>query len=144
LALRLADKSELQRDCELVFRGDDGEVLAAYIANRALQKIAEAIDMRHVHNHLLRHTFASHAVMRGIPMRQIQEWLGHGSTVVTMRYAHLAHGIGDDLIRRLAPALQDERDTPHEAARLQHKRDPRNQPASKSPPHTPCGRRILN
>ncbi|KIG11877.1 Integrase [Enhygromyxa salina] len=137
-ALR-SQRERIQPDCELVFPGDDGEVLAAYIANRALQKIADAIEMRHVHNHLLRHTFASHAVMRGIPMRQIQEWLGHGSIVVTMRYAHLAHGIGDDLIRRLAPAPQDERDTPHEAARLPHKGDPRNQPASKSPPHTPVG-----
>jgi site-specific recombinase XerD len=78
-------------------------VLDGRKANDALQMIAEALDMRHVHNHMLRHTFASHAVMQEIPIRQVQEWLGHGSIVVTMRYSHLAAGIGDELIRRLAP-----------------------------------------
>ncbi|WP_244923887.1 tyrosine-type recombinase/integrase [Enhygromyxa salina] len=116
-------------DGELVFPGSDGEVLQGETTNNALEKITEAIDMRRIHNHLLRHSFASQAVMRGIPMRQVQEWLGHGSIVVTMRYAHLAHGIGDDLIRRLAPV--------RDAAQLQHKSGPQERPISKSVPHTP-------
>jgi integrase len=137
-ALR-SQRERVQPDCELVFPGDDGEVLDGHKANDALQKIATALDMRHVHNHMLRHTFASHAVMRGIPMRQVQEWLGHGSIVVTMRYSHLAAGIGDDLIRRLAPPQDGVTTTPHDAARLQHMGDPRNQPASKLPSYTAVG-----
>jgi hypothetical protein len=71
--------------------------------------------------------------------RQVQEWLGHGSIVVTMRYSHLAAGIGDDLIRRLAPPPQGA-DTPSpDAARLQHMGDPRNPPSSKLPSYTPVG-----
>ena len=39
--------------------------------------------------HMLRHTFASHLVMKNVPLRAIQELLGHASIDMTMRYAHL-------------------------------------------------------
>jgi len=77
--------------------------LAPQLGHEVLAEISAAAGIRRIHNHMLRHTFASAAVMRGIPIRQVQEWLGHGSIVVTMRYAHLARGLGDELIRRLAP-----------------------------------------
>lgn len=40
--------------------------------------------------HVLRHTFASHLAMRGVPMKVLQELLGHATIEMTMRYAHLA------------------------------------------------------
>ena len=40
--------------------------------------------------HDLRHTFASRLVQKGIPIKAVQELLGHASIVMTMRYAHLA------------------------------------------------------
>ncbi|MFO7565203.1 MAG: tyrosine-type recombinase/integrase [Enhygromyxa sp.] len=125
-------------DGELVFPGDteDG-VLTRTITNSRIAKVAKAIGMRHIHNHVLRHTFASHAAMRGIPLRQIQEWLGHATITMTMRYAHLAEGSGDELIQRLAPPPADQ------AARSQHKSSTRKRPSSKSPPHEGVGGEIL-
>jgi site-specific recombinase XerD len=34
---------------------------------------------------MLRHTFASHLVLRGAPLEAVQELLGHASMVMTMR-----------------------------------------------------------
>jgi integrase len=40
--------------------------------------------------HTLRHTFASHFVMRGGGLKALQEMLGHSNIKTTMRYAHLS------------------------------------------------------
>lgn len=40
--------------------------------------------------HVLRHTFASHFVMRGGNILTLQKILGHASLAMTMRYAHLS------------------------------------------------------
>ena len=40
--------------------------------------------------HTLRHTFASWAIQRGVPIAEVQQYLGHSSDHMTRRYAHLA------------------------------------------------------
>jgi integrase len=40
-------------------------------------------------------------VIAGVPIRQVQEWLGHQSITMTMRYSHLAPNGGTELIRVL-------------------------------------------
>jgi site-specific recombinase XerD len=42
--------------------------------------------------HTMRHTFASHLVMKGVGIRTIQELLGHFSISVTEMYSHLSAG----------------------------------------------------
>ena len=40
--------------------------------------------------HALRHTCASRLVNKGIDLYVVKEWLGHSSTQVKEKYAHLA------------------------------------------------------
>jgi integrase len=40
-------------------------------------------------------------VSAGVPLRQVQDWLGHSTITMTMRYSHLAPGQGADLIQAL-------------------------------------------
>ncbi|MCB9705527.1 MAG: site-specific integrase [Myxococcales bacterium] len=57
---------------------------------------------KHVHPHLLRHTFASHCYRAGVPPQVVQAWLGHAQISTTERYAHLAPRAGSTLIELLA------------------------------------------
>lgn len=40
--------------------------------------------------HTLRHTYISHMVMAGVPLRTVQKLAGHSTVAVTEKYAHLA------------------------------------------------------
>ena len=40
--------------------------------------------------HSLRHTFASHLVMKGVDLPTVQKLMGHADIQTTMIYAHLA------------------------------------------------------
>lgn len=62
----------------------------------AVRKRAGLEDVR---LHDLRHTFAAHAAMSGVPLPVLQQMLGHASLGMTMRYAH----IGD---RRIVDAAE--------------------------------------
>ncbi len=50
--------------------------------------------------HALRHTFASHFVMKGGNILTLQKILGHSDIKMTLRYAHLAPDfLGDEMER---------------------------------------------
>src|SRR4051794_10883548 len=40
--------------------------------------------------HDLRHTYGGHLAMQGVPLKVIQELMGHATIDMTMRYAHLS------------------------------------------------------
>ena len=48
------------------------------------------MKMPDIRFHALRHTYASWLVQSGVPLRAIQDLLGHTSLKMTERYAHLA------------------------------------------------------
>jgi integrase len=55
----------------------------------ALARMCKAADLAPIGAHVMRHTFASHAVMRGVPVSVVQAWMGHAKLTETQRYAHL-------------------------------------------------------
>jgi len=58
--------------------------------NGSLRKILEKAGLEDISLHTLRHTFASQLVMAGVPLRDVQELMGHRSYETTLRYAHLS------------------------------------------------------
>lgn len=57
---------------------------------RVLHAACRRASLRDVRWHDLRHSFASQLVSAGVSIRQVQEWMGHSTITMTMRYAHLA------------------------------------------------------
>jgi integrase len=98
----LGQQRRQQKPGTLVFAQPDGSPLAHITIHRALRRAASSAGIdRKVTPHLLRHTFASHAVLAGVPLRVVQEWLGHADISMTMRYAHLSPEGQGGMIERL-------------------------------------------
>lgn len=74
----------------LVFSQGNGTHLTEDICRGALHRACRAAGLRRLGWHALRHTFASHLVMRGADLKVVQECLGHATIEMTMRYAHLS------------------------------------------------------
>jgi integrase len=49
--------------------------------------------------HVCGHSFASHLVMRGAPIKAVQELMGHSTILLTMRYAHLAPEVARETVQ---------------------------------------------
>lgn len=56
----------------------------------AFERAVERSGLADFHWHDLRHTFASRAVMAGVDLMTVAEWMGHRSLAMMRRYAHLA------------------------------------------------------
>jgi len=73
-----------------VFNASDGQPFNNDRLNDAMGRVCKRAGLRRIGWHTLRHTFASHLAMRGVPLPAIKELMGHSSITTTMRYAHLA------------------------------------------------------
>jgi len=90
---------------ELVFCKEDGGRHIHRRADVAIKKICRRAGLRPIGWHVLRHTFASHLVMRGRSLKEVQELLGHADYAMTMRYSHLAPSVKRDAVATLDTPL---------------------------------------
>jgi hypothetical protein len=86
---------------ELVFCTPRGVMFTRGETRWPLRRALTAAALRLIGWHCLRHTFASHLVMRGAPLKSVQELLGHSTIEMTMRYAHLSPDARRDAVRLL-------------------------------------------
>jgi len=85
-----------------VFPHSDSEFRRAF--KRALEKAGLP---RTIRIHDLRHTFASWLAMKGVPLQQIKDLLGHSQISTTLRYSHLC----PDTLRKAVSILDRETKT---------------------------------
>lgn len=68
----------------------DGNLLSPNYVSCRFRALLEEHDMRRIRFHDLRHTCASLLALNGVPIKNIQVWLGHSDFRITARYyAHL-------------------------------------------------------
>jgi len=94
-----------------VFCREDGQPLTAGMTEHrlegALSRAGITREQGCITWHDLRHTYGSHLAMRGVPLKVIQELMGHATLEMTLRYAHLAPEARESAVQQLdRPAPQ--------------------------------------
>src|SRR5690606_3898086 len=68
---------------------------------KPFRRVWRAAGLPGIRLHDMRHSFASQLVIRGVPLKAVQELLGHQHIGTTMRYAHLAPGARQEFVEVL-------------------------------------------
>ena len=71
-----------------------------------IKRAARAAGLGHVHAHVLRHTFATRLLSRGVDVRTVQHLMGHRDIKTTLTYLHLIRGAERRAIDTLDPATR--------------------------------------
>lgn len=79
---------ELRED-DLLIVGSTGKPLSRSTVQRVVAAQMDSVNIQGRKSpHVLRHTFATHLLGRGVDMREIQELMGHTSLKTTQHYTH--------------------------------------------------------
>ena len=68
---------------------DNGELVKPDYVDRTFSRILKENGFRHIRLHDLRHSCATLLLRNGVPLPEIQKWLGHSNIITTQRYSHL-------------------------------------------------------
>jgi|GEM_PF-2000854 len=81
--LRFRPKGDTQR----LWVTEEGNPLTYWGGQSIFRRLKERSGVKKLHAHLLRHTFAQHALLKGAERQAVQDMLGHRSDAMARRYA---------------------------------------------------------
>ena len=82
---------------------DPGRPLSSHLPLWYLVRRQAGIEDVRIHD--LRHTFASHAVLQGVPLPVVSRLLGHKKSSMTLRYAHVGDRETEAAAERIGVAI---------------------------------------
>ena len=79
-------------DCEALFvsKRKPYKRITTAAVRRCLHGLSEKSGVQDIIPHRFRHTMATTAINKGMPVESVQAVLGHSEISTTMRYAHVA------------------------------------------------------
>lgn len=87
---RVCGRSYDKRYLDYICVDEMGTLISPDYLTASFPKLLKKNNLRHIRYHDLRHSCASLLLANGVPMKQIQEWLGHSDIATTSNvYAHL-------------------------------------------------------
>jgi site-specific recombinase XerD len=98
----LQEHKEKTKKGNLVFHDGEGNKIENNKLRKQLMKITRKNGLADITKlHTLRHTFASHLVMKGVDLPTVKQLLGHSDISTTMIYSHLAPNHLTDAVDKL-------------------------------------------
>jgi integrase len=97
---RLHQQTAYKADSDLVFANPHtGRPMNGSAVLKSYQRALKAAGVRQVRFHDLRHTFGTRMAAAGVPIRTLQEWMGHRDYSTTLIYADYSPSAGEvDLV----------------------------------------------
>lgn len=95
-------KERTRAQKEYFFCNEHGDRIKSM--RNAFRGAVKRANLKGVTPHILRHTFGSHLAMGGVPIRTIQDIMGHSSIKTTEIYLHLSNQHKQDSIKKIGYA----------------------------------------
>lgn len=84
--------SKYNNSTDPVIQDNNGKRLSGHSLRVIHERVCDRAKIKKVRIHDLRHTYASHYIMNGGSLSELQALLGHSTPSMTLKYAHLAPG----------------------------------------------------
>lgn len=98
----LLQEHKKKTNSNYVFPGEDGKKIFKNRLLRRIKTLAKKLKLGdNVGVHTLRHTFASHLVMKGVDLTTVKQLLGHSDIETTMIYSHLTEDHVNNAVDKL-------------------------------------------
>jgi site-specific recombinase XerD len=93
-----------------VFVNRCGNIMDIGDLSRTFKEIYHRAGIAKSGIHIWRHTFVTHALMRGADLIAVKEWAGHSSVRTTEKYMHYIPHRSHEIMSRIFPEVSDDTD----------------------------------